>query len=109
MLLKFPRKVTSYGRLCNYHTKHCDFSIRTGNWTKCVLCSAAVVGSIEGISGPNGQYTGDIFTREGGKDGNVIHRFRQSLHRGAIWKHFGPGELWGGLSSGSAAEDGKIG
>ena len=89
------------------HTKHCDFSVRTGNWTKRVLCSAAVVGSIKGISGLNGQCTGDIFTRVGGTDGDVSHGFKNH-HLGAIWKHFGPGDLWGGLSSGSAAEDGRI-
>jgi len=42
-------------------------------------------------------------------DGDAINRFRENLHCGAIWKHLGPGELWGGLSNGSAAEDGRIG
>ena len=56
-----------------YLTKHCDLSFRTGNWTKHILCSAAVVGSIKSISGLNGQSAGDIFTREGGTNGNVGH------------------------------------
>ena len=89
-----------------YLTKHCDLSLRTGDWTKCILCSAAVVGSIQGISGPNGQSAGDIFAREGGTDGNVGHWLRH-LHCGAIWEHFGPGELRSGLSSSSAVEDSR--
>ena len=87
-----------------YLTKHYDFSSRTGDWTKYILCSAAVVGSIQGTSGPNGQSAGDIFTREDGTDANVGHWVRH-LHCGAIWEHFSPGELRSGLSSSSAVEN----